>query len=127
MEETYPKITQDGRDQEDGTPMEGIENAKDTSYITGIKENTTIGFKYFDFKGVKKVSVTTRAYIKGDFEVRTKLDGPVLGKITIKDFSNFWEESSANIEIPDGVSALYLKFVGVAHISSGQLKSIKFE
>ena len=127
VEETYPKITQDGRDQEDGTPLEGIENAKDTSYITGIKENTTIGFKYFDFKGVKKVSVTTRAYIKGGFEVRTKLDGPVLGKITLKDFSNFWEESSANIEIPDGVSALYLKFVGVAHISSGQLKSIKFE
>ena len=34
---------------EDGTPLEGIENAKDTSYITGIKENTTIGFKSFDF------------------------------------------------------------------------------
>ena len=92
-----------------------------------IKENTTIGFKYFDFKGVKKVSITTRAYIKGDFEVRTKLDGPVLGKITLKDTSNFWEENSADIEIPDGISALYLKFVGDIHIMIGQIKSIKFE
>ena len=77
------------------------------------------------FKGVKKITIKTRAYIKGDFEVRT--DGPVLGKIHIKDFSNYWEENSADIEIPDGVGALYLKFVGKEHISSGQLKSIKFE
>ena len=26
--ETYPKITQDGRDQEDGTPLEGIDKGK---------------------------------------------------------------------------------------------------
>ena len=65
--------------------------------------------------------------MKGYFEVRTKWDGPVLGKIPIKDFSNFWEDKSADIEIPDGVSALYLKFVGQVPLLIGQIKSIKFE
>ena len=127
VDATCPKITQDGRDQEDGTPYEGVENAKDTSYITQIQTNTTIGLKYFDFKGVKKITIKTRAYMSGDFEVRTKWDGPVIGKIHIKDFSNYWEENSADIAIPDGVSALYLKFVGDVAIMIGQIKSIKFE
>ena len=127
VEADSPRITQDGRDQEDGTPYDGIENAKDTSFITRLKTNTTIGFKYFEFKGVKKITIKTRAYMKGDFEVRTKWDGPVLGKIPIKDFSNFWEENSAEIEIPDGVSALYLKFVGDVFIMIGEIESIKFD
>ncbi|MBP5358369.1 MAG: family 43 glycosylhydrolase [Treponema sp.] len=112
----FPRVTQDGCDREDGTPFE----EKDTSYITGIVSGTTIGFKYFDFKGVKKIGIKTRAYIHGDFEVSTSIDGPVLGKITV-DNSNFWEEASADISIPDGVSALYLKFTGTGN---GQLKSI---
>jgi len=127
IQDGYPRITQDGIDREDGTPYDGVENAKDTSYINRLIKNTTIGFKYFDFKGVKKITVKTRSYMKGDFEVRTKWDGPVLGRIPIKDFSNFWEENSADIEIPDGVHALYLKFVGDVHILIGQIKSIKFE
>ena len=65
--------------------------------------------------------------MKGDWEVRTKWDGPVLGKIHIKDFSNFWEDNIADIEILDGISALYLKFVSDIHIMIGQIKSIKFE
>ena len=111
-----PRVTQDGKDGEECT-----------GYIYNIVENTTLGFKYFDFKGVKKITITTRAYMKGDFEIRTQWDGPVLGRITIQDFSNYWEENSCDIEIPDGVSALYLKFVGDIHIMIGQIKSIKFE
>ncbi len=112
----FPRVTQDGCDREDGSPYD----EKDSSYITGIVKGTTIGFKYFDFKGVKKVGIKTRAYIHGDFEVSTSIGGPVLGKITV-DNSNFWEEASAEVSIPDGVSALYLKFTGTGN---GQLKSI---
>ena len=65
--------------------------------------------------------------MKGDWEVRTKWDSPALGNFHIKDFSNFSEDNSADIEIPDGISALYLKFVGDIHIMIGQIKSIKFE
>ena len=123
------KITQWGLDGEDGNPVEGVENAELTSYITGIRNNAVIGFKYFDFKDVKKVTVKTRAYLHGYFEVRTQWDGPVLGKIIIEgdgDYSNFWEEHSADISIPDGVSAFYLKYIKNGN-EGGHLLSIKFE
>ena len=121
------KITQDGRDGEDGNPIEGIDKAEDTSYITGIKGNAVIGFKYFDFKNIKKVTIKTRAALLGSFEIRTKWDGEVLGAIQIKEVSNYWEEHSADINIPDGVSALYLKYIEIFPLGIGQLKSIKFE
>ena len=111
--EGQPKIIQDGRDGE-----------QELGYIVGITKNTTIGFKYFKFEGVKKITITTRAYITGDFEVRTSWDGPVLGKISLPDGSNFWEEHTGEVSIPDGVGALYLTFTGNG---VGQLKSIRFE
>ncbi|MBQ9538853.1 MAG: family 43 glycosylhydrolase [Treponema sp.] len=117
--EGQPRVTQDGRDNADGSPAE----EKDSSYIAGISAGTTIGFKYFDFKGVNKVGVSTRCYIKGDFEVRSCLDGPVLGKISV-DSSNFFEKHVGNVRIPDGVSALYLTFTGPG---VGQLKSVSFD
>ncbi len=119
----YPKVTQDGRDQANGIPYEGIEKAEDSSFIAGICKNTTIGFKYFDFKDVHKISIKTRGYIYGSFEVMNKWDGEVLGKIELTDSSNFWEEHSASIDFKDGVNALYLKFTGGG---TGQLKSISF-
>ena len=120
------KITQDGRDDEQGNPVEGVENAEMTSYITGIKNNAVIGFKYFDFKDIKKVTIKTRSSLIGYFEVRTEWNGPVLGKIILEDGTNFWEEHSADIKIPDGVSAFYLKYIKTSS-ESGQLLSIKFE
>ena len=120
------KITQDGRDDEQGNPIEGIENAELTSYITGIKNNAVIGFKYFDFKNVQKVTIKTRSSLIGYFEVRTEWNGPVLWKIELKDGTNFWEEHSSDIKIPDGVSAFYLKYIKTSS-ESGQLISIKFE
>lgn len=121
------KITQYGRDGEDGNPIEGINKAEDTSCISGIKGNAVIGFKYFDFKGVKKVTIKTRAALMGSFEIKTKFNEEPLGKISIPDVSNYWEEHSAEINIPDGVSAFYLKYKEIIPLGIGQLKSIKFE
>ena len=56
----FPKITQDGRD---GDEVDG--------HIANIQDGTTIGFKYFDCKGVVRVAVTTRAYCRGAFDVKT--------------------------------------------------------
>ena len=122
------KITQDGRDGENGNPLEGIDVVEDTSYITGIHGNDVIGFKYFDFQDVKKVSVVTRASILGHFEIKTQWDGPVLGIIEVNDTTNFWEEHSAEINLPNGVNAFYIKYIERFTMGShGQLKSIKFE
>jgi len=110
--ENHPRIIQEG--------LDGHENL---GFVANIKDKAVIGFKYFDFKGVKKITLTTRCYIYGSFEVRTTWDGPVLGTIKCES-SNVWNTWSADISIPDGVSAFYLKFVGGG---TAQLKSIKFE
>ncbi len=101
---------------------EGSDNDKDESYVYNIVKNSTIGFKYFDFKGVKGVEIVTTGYGQGDFEVRTEIDGPVLGTITVN-FCTAWKIRKCDCEIPDGVSALYLTFVGDG---SPSIKSIRF-
>ena len=106
-----PKITQDGRDGDE-----------ELGYIVDITDKTTIGFKYFDFQNVKKLTLVVRGYMYGGFEIRNKWDGPVLGTLKCES-ANFWEPDSIDIDFPDGTHALYLTWVGGG---SAQLKSIKF-
>lgn len=96
----FPKVMQDGRDGDE-----------EVGYIGNLMKSATAGFKYFDCKGVKKISITTRGYGSGDFEVRTSIDGPVLATLTIE-FSNVWETYTSDIDLPDGVHALYFTYVG---------------
>lgn len=100
MDCRFPKITQDGRD--------GDENP---GYIANMRDGATAGFKYFDCKGVSRISVKNRGYSKGYYEIRTCWDGPVLGTIDVE-FSNLFKEYSAEIAIPDGVQALYITYRG---------------
>lgn len=109
----FPKIVQDGKDGDE-----------EIGYIVNITNGTTIGFKYFNFDKLKNVTIITRAYFQGCFEIRTAWDGPVLGKIEITDSSNFWEEHKGSVSVPDGKNAFYLTFRGSG---CGQLKSVIFE
>jgi len=95
-----PKIVQDGKDGE-----------KEQGYIVNIVDGVTAGFKYFDCNGVTGVSVTTRGHGIGEFEVRTKWDGEIIGRIKIES-ANFWETFTGNIALPDGVNAIYLTYRG---------------
>ena len=99
-EEGAPRVMQDGRDGD-----------KEVGYIGNITNGATAGFKYFDCKGVKRISVTTRGYAKGKYELRTKWDGDVIAEIPVE-FSNVWENYTAEAHIPDGVNAIYLTFRG---------------
>ena len=106
----FPRIMQEGGDGDTAL-----------SYIMNMMDGATCGFKYFDFKGVKKVGVETRGYGVGKFEVRTAWDGPVIGEIPVEPY-NIWTFTEADIAIPDGVSALYFTYRGtryeaVRHIS----------
>lgn len=101
----FPKVMQDGRDGDE-----------EPGYIGNISDSATIGFKAFDMRGVSCVGIATRGYAKGVFEVRTAWDGAVLGTIPIA-YSNVWEDAHAQIEIPDGVHALYLTFRGFGNCS----------
>jgi hypothetical protein len=103
--EYLPKITQDGRDGDE-----------ETGFVTNILDNYGIGFKYFDCKGVKKIKIKTRGYSSGVFHIKTKWDGESLACIKIE-YSNIWVEYSAEINIPDGIHALYFIYKGAGFAS----------
>ncbi len=111
-EEGAPRVMQDGRDGDE-----------DTGYIGNITNGATAGFKYFECKGVSRFWVTARGYAKGVYEVRTKWDGDILAKISVE-LSNVWETYSVQVDIPDGVNAIYLTFRGDGN---GMLKSFALE
>lgn len=102
--------------------MDNTDTEHGPSHIRDIYENTTIGFKYFDLKGVKGLRITTRGYGMGDFEIRTSIDGDVLGTISVG-FCTAWTEGKAEFTVPDGIYPLYLTYKGVGNPS---LKSFEF-
>ncbi|MCR5095081.1 MAG: family 43 glycosylhydrolase [Lachnospiraceae bacterium] len=106
-----PRICQDGADGE-------ICGA----YLDRVAKGVTCGFKSFACKGVKKIRIWTRGYLNGDFEVRTKWDGEVLGRITVES-QNFWWPAVGDVQIPDGVNDLYLTYAGNG---GGALKGFEF-
>ena len=122
VEENAPRIVQEGGDESHGE-----------SYIKGIVDGTTIGFKYFDIKGATGLRIKTRAYFDGEFEVRTALDNvpegisgnaakALLGRIKAKG-SNIWTSHETCFDPVSGANALYLVYKGTGNCS---LKSIEF-
>lgn len=95
-----PRVMQDGRD---GDENEG--------YIGNIQDGATAGFKFFRGTEAKKIHVWTRGYAQGVLEVRTELKGKVLAELSVE-YANVWEESQADITLPQGEYALYLTFRG---------------
>ncbi len=110
--EGFPKIMQECTDGEE-----------DLSYITRLYEGSTVGFKYFDFKGVKKITLETRAYANGVFEIRTEPQGKVWGQVKVG-YTNFWVKGSTEVAIPEGIHALYISFKGEGN---PQLRKLWFE
>ncbi len=95
-----PRVMQDGKD---GDEYEG--------YVGNIKNTATIGFKFFQGTQAKQIRIWTRGYAKGFFEVRTSIGGEVLASIPV-DYTNVWEEYTADISLPEGQYALYFTFCG---------------
>lgn len=98
--EKQPYIMQDGRDGE-----------QDPAYITNVTDSATVGFRYFDCKGVRRLGISVRGYARGIFEVRTVWNGEICGRIPV-DFTNVWEYYEAEAGVEDGVRAIYLTFRG---------------
>jgi len=96
----YPKVTQDGKDGDE-----------EVGFIGNLMNHATAGFKYFDCKGVKQFAVTARGYGDGTFEVRTEIGGKCLAKLPIQ-YTNVWETYTTDIDLSDGVHAIYITYVG---------------
>ncbi|MCL2180530.1 MAG: family 43 glycosylhydrolase [Treponema sp.] len=107
-----PFITQDKND------IDPLSWDEDTGFIANIQDNCGAGFKYFTCNGVTTVKVKIRGYCRGFFEVKLKWDGQPLGKIDVIS-SNVWKQFTANINIPDGIHAVYLVYRGTNSVSLG--------
>jgi arabinoxylan arabinofuranohydrolase len=105
MNNQFPKITQDGRDGD-----------VETGYIANMCDGATAGFKYFEFRNLTHITIKTRGYASGYFEVKASWNGKVLAKIPVA-FTNIWTENGTDIIFPDGISALYFTFKGDGSVS----------
>lgn len=110
--EGAPKIVQDGRDGDE-----------ELGYIANLQSGTVAGFKYFDCRGVKKFKVTTRGYVHGEIVLKTEIEGEELGRAPVYG-SNIWKTTEGEVNLPDGVHAIYLEFKGHG---GGHLKSFELE
>ena len=97
---------------------EGMEHPE--PFIAGIVDGTTMGFKYYKCEGIKNVSIKVRGYGDGVFEIKTSPEGEALAEMKVEN-TNIWTEYSSDINLPDGVYAIYISFKGQS--SSLQLKS----
>lgn len=107
----YPKITQEGRD---GDELPG--------YIANITDGVKIGFKYFSFDDIGRLSLKVRGYAKGCFKIMTDWSGEAIATIPIE-YSNVWEEYEVPIHLCGKRTAIYLEYEGEGNAS---LKSISF-
>ena len=107
-----PCVTQDGKD---GDEIPG--------HIAGIRDGVVIGFKYFDFQDVRRVSIWTRGYAGGEFQLRTSPKGEILARFRLQN-SNVWEETSSPAHIPNGKQTIFLTYSGPGN---PMLRSIAFE
>lgn len=86
-----------------------ITHDEDGQYITAISNGTVIGYKFFDFQDIQRISVTVRK-ADGMFVVATAL-GETLTQIHL-DFSKQWFTYTAEAAIPNGVAPLYFSYYG---------------
>lgn len=114
-QQTQPKVVKDGADGE-----------RSAGYVANITNHTTIGFKYFDIGEVSEIKVLLRGYAKGFFEIRTSIDGPVVGTTNEMENSTIWEEYTAKVNIEPGVHALYFTFNTENGYGDCSMKSFKF-
>ncbi|MBE6759357.1 MAG: alpha-N-arabinofuranosidase [Ruminococcaceae bacterium] len=96
----FPRVTQDGKDGDE-----------EIGYVANIRDSATIGFRYFDFKGVTAISIDVRGYCHGHFEISTSIGGEVLATLPVEN-TNVWETYTAPVAIPDGIGSLYITYRG---------------
>ena len=105
----HPAFTQDGKDGE---------QAK--QYIENMKDGATAGFKYFDLRKTKEISVTVRGGA-GKITVRDGENGPVLAEVALT-AGKEWHACAASLTGGGERSALYFTYEG-----SGAVDFLSFE
>ena len=119
MGNRYPYLTQDGEDYD---PKE--KRIPPRQYIANVKNGTTAGFRYFQIKNTKQITVTVRGKARGilkvmyasrqsESEIRQGIRPEMrsAGEIVISPQKE-WTECSADVQIPAGEQAVYFYYEG---------------
>jgi len=86
----------------------------DEQYITDIKDQTTVGYKYFDCAGLGKIALTLRGHFQGTVTVSLDADGTEkAGQSTVQLDSSEWQMITCEVQIPDGKQSIYLYAAGL--------------
>ena len=97
----HPYLTQKGVDREDNP----------NQYIANVKNGTVIGYKYFLFDHLNKMSVQVWGKAKGEFQIFTSFDERPIGIIPIL-LENNQNTFISDIRPISGKYPLYFRYVG---------------
>ena len=102
----HPYFTQTGKDRE----------GNGDQYIANMRDGAVAGFKHFDIRGVKTVSVELSGTAEGEFLLS---DTPgfqtISARIPLK-LIDGWAEFRAGCALDNGARTLYFKFCGVGSV-----------
>jgi hypothetical protein len=90
-------------------------------FVADIDDGTELGYKYLSFTNVKKISFTCRGR-ESVIEILINGERQKCGEIKTQN-TETWQSFSAEVDIPDGTHALYLKIKGK---SKRDMKEIQF-
>lgn len=109
----HPYLTQDGSDREE----------RPDQYVANIHDGSVVGFKYFHFVDLSRVTVFLDGKGCGEIEVFSDLSDAPLGK---KSFEATPETTGIAIEVNplNGVRPLYFRYSGKGYIN---LRSFRLE
>jgi len=89
------------------------ETADDVQYITDIKDQTTIGYKYFNCTDLQRIALRVRGQFQGALEVTLDADGAKkVSQCAVQLDSTDWQVITCDVQVPDGKQAIYLNMTG---------------
>lgn len=112
MKEDYPYLTQDIEDQEPTPELLEQDSIQPVMYIKNIKDGTVVGYKYFMFDNLNRVTLRIRGEAEGRISLFVDTQQKVIGQIPVSVFSEEWVPVTVNTESVQGVHALYFRFEG---------------
>lgn len=101
----HPYFTQRGKDGE----VDSIQ------YIANMKNGATAGFKYFKIRNLWEIAIRVRGTAMGVMQITTRPDQKPVAIIPLKCGKKF-ETFTADINVRDGVYALYFTFRGTGKL-----------
>ena len=105
QDEHHPAFTQEGEDREDNP----------NQYISNMVDGATAGYRYFDFRTARKITVEVRGTGEGELVVRDGREGREVSRIPISP-SEDWTPFTAMFFAESGRHPLYFTYEGPGSI-----------